>query len=349
MVGLSPGNAACIFLISVLCNVSAFIPAYAQDSEGRESRCYYVGTIGDNLSVQMDLVIDSGDVTGSYMYDRVGMHISLTGEIDKESSTLYLTEQDEKGRKTGAFKGTVRSGGKGFGMYIEGEWSNASGLSTLPFKLTKVADFVSVNVNAANKYEASYLYPSFISDTKANREITERLAKEAASEKKKFTGEAEEFFGSQESAAEWQENYSYSIEYYSPELVSLSGEVFSYTGGAHGNTLYMSLNYWIKDGKALLLGLPDLFMPRSNYIKVLSDYCVRDLKKQQAGWVLNGELKAFKADDLGPFLVSPRGITFAFAPYAVGPYVEGSYFVTVGFSELKGIINPGGPLKQFLK
>src|SRR3990167_590708 len=349
MVEFSLRNAAYLFLITVFCNVPVCISAHAQDNAGNESRYYYVGTIGDNFPVQMELVIDSGDVSGSYMYDKVGIPIPLTGEFDLKSSALNMVEQDEKGQKTGTFKGTVRSEGKSFGMYIEGEWSKANGLSTLPFKLTKVADFVSTNVNAKSQYEASYMYPSFITDTKANREITERLEREAVSEKKKFAGEAEEYFGSQESAGEWQENFSYSIEYYSPELVSLSGEVFSYTGGAHGNTFYMSSNYLIKDGKALLLSLSDLFTPKSNYVKVLSDYCIRDLRKQQAGWVLNGELKELKADDLSAFVISPRGITFAFAPYAVGPYVEGSYFVTVGYAGLKGAINPGGPLKQFLK
>lgn len=349
MVNVSLRNPAFLFLIFILSNASLCLSAHAQSDEGKESRYYYIGTIGDNLPVQMELVIDSGDVSGSYMYDRVGIPISLTGEMDKESSSLSLIEQDNRGRKMGTFKGTVKSEGKSFGKYFEGEWSKANGLSALHFKLTKVADFVTTHVNARDKYEASYMYPSFITDTKASRGITERLEKEAASEKKKFTDEAEEFFSAQESAGEWQENYSYSVEYYSPELISLSGEVFSYTGGAHGNTFYMSSNYWIKDGKALRLGLSDLFMPKSDYIKVLSDYCIRDLRKQQAGWVLNGELKELKADDLSAFVISPRGITFAFAPYAAGPYVEGSYFVTVGYAELKGAVNPAGPLKQFLK
>jgi hypothetical protein len=283
------------------------------------------------------------------MYDKVGIPISLAGEIDNGTSSLILTEQDDKGLKTGTFRGGIKSEGKSFGMFIEGEWSKANGLTTLPFKLTKVADFVSISVNVKDKYEAIYMYPSIITGTKTNREINERLEKEASSEKKKFTDEAEEFFSAQESAGEWQEDYSYTIEYYSPELISLSGEVFSYTGGAHGNTFYMSSNYWVKDGKALLLGLSDLFTPKSDYTKVLSDYCIRDLRKQQAGWVLNGELKELKADDLSAFVISPRGVTFAFAPYAAGPYVEGSYFVTVGFAELKGAVNPSGPLRQFLK
>jgi hypothetical protein len=283
------------------------------------------------------------------MYDKVGIPISLAGEIDKGTSSLILTEQDDKGLKTGTFRGSVKSEGKSFGKFIEGEWSNANGLTTLPFKLTKVADFITTGVNVKNKYEATYMYPSFVTDTRANREINERLEKEAASEKKKFTAEAEEFFAAQESVGEWQENFSYTIEYYSPQFISLSGEDFSYTGGAHGNTFYMSSNYWIKDGKALSLGLSDLFMPKSDYLKILSDYCIRDLRKQQAGWVLNGELKELKADDLSAFVISPRGVTFAFAPYAAGPYVEGSYFVTVGFAELNGAVNPSGPLRQFLK
>lgn len=342
-------KAAFLFLITALGVVGLHASAHAQGNEGRESRYYYVGTIGDDLPVQMEMVIDSGDVSGSYMYDRVGIPIPLTGDMDNESRNISLTEQDDKGQKTGTFKGVVRNEGKGFGKFIEGEWSKANGLARLPFKLTKVADFVSEKAVKASRYEAAYMYPSLVAVTKASLEINESLTREAAAEKKKFVTEAEEFFSARESAGEWQEDFGYSIEYYSPELISLSGEVFSYTGGAHGNTSYMSSNYWIKDDKALLLGLSDLFMPKSNYLKVLSDYCISDLGKQQAGWVLNGELKELKAEDLGAFVVSPGGLTFAFAPYVAGPYVEGPYYVTVGYGELKGIINPSGPLKQFLK
>lgn len=99
----------------------------------------------------------------------------------------------------------------------------------------------------------------------------------------------------------------------------------------------------------MLLNLSDLFTPESNFIKTLSDYCINDLGKQNAGLVVNGELEELKASDLKMFVGSPRGITFTFAPYAVGSYVEGSYFVLVGYGELESIINPKGPLKQFLK
>ena len=342
-------RAAFLLIFTALYNVAG--PSYAQPdtTTANEERYYYIGTIGDNLPIQMELIFDSGDLTGSYMYDKVGTPISLTGNIDSATGNLSLVEQDEEGTKTGTFNGSVKNAEKDSGKYIEGKWSKANGLTTLPFKLTKVADFVSENVNAKGKYEATFMYPSFVTGTKAGRDISERLKNEAAAEKKKFTDQAEQFFKSEDAAGEWQEDYSYSIQYYSPELISLSGEVFSYTGGAHGNTFYISSNYWIKEEKAMLLDLPDLFTPKSNYIKVISDFCMRDLRKQEAGWVLNGELKELKAEDLKAFVISPGGVTFAFAPYMVGPYVEGPYFVTVGFRDIKGVARPDGPLRQFLK
>ncbi|HVY56094.1 MAG TPA: DUF3298 and DUF4163 domain-containing protein [Thermodesulfobacteriota bacterium] len=332
-----------------MCNIAGSLGAYAGDDSVSETRYYYAGSIGENLPIQMELIFDSGDVTGSYMYDKVGTPITLTGTLDKAAGTLSLDEQDDKGLKTGSFKGSIKSEGKSFGNYIEGKWTKSSGLTSLPFRLTKVADFVSVSVSSKDKYEATFMYPSFVTGTNAGREISEKLEREAAAEKKKFIEQADEFFKSQESAGEWQENYNYSIEYYSPELISLSGEVFSYTGGAHGNTFYVSSNYWIKQDKALPLSLHDLFTPKSDYLNVLSDLCIRDLRKQQAGWVLSGELKELKAEDLGAFAISPGGITFAFAPYVVGPYVEGPYFVTIGYGGIKDIVKADGPLGQFIK
>jgi hypothetical protein len=63
--------------------------------------------------------------------------------------------------------------------------------------------------------------------------------------------------------------------------------------------------------------------------------------------VVNGEITSLKEDEIGPFALSPRGIQFAFAPYAVGPYSDGASFVTIAYEDLKDIINPEAPLSQF--
>ena len=42
-------------------------------------------------------------------------------------------------------------------------------------------------------------------------------------------------------------------------------------------------------------------------------------------------------------------MTFGFEPYAVGPYAQGTFFVTVPFGVLEPVIDPVGPLKAFVK
>lgn len=38
--------------------------------------------------------------------------------------------------------------------------------------------------------------------------------------------------------------------------------------------------------------------------------------------------------------VTQRGLTFVFAPYAVGPYAQGAFFVTVPFARVQSLLNP---------
>ncbi|MEQ9618159.1 MAG: DUF3298 domain-containing protein [Deltaproteobacteria bacterium] len=319
----------------------------AEDPSDSEARYYYVGTIGDNLAIQMELIVESEDITGLYIYDKNGIPISLNGKLNRDNMTFTIVEQDEKGEKTGTFDGKLASDGAGFGT-LSGEWTKANGLTSLGFKLKKVADFIFSTLRQGTLIEASFSVPYFLSPSQAFRDISDGLRKDMLSAQNKFVGEAQESFMTQSSAAGWQQSYDYRIEYYSADLLSLSGEVFSYSGGAHGNTYFASKNYWIKDGRAVQLKLSDLFLPNSKFIDTLSGLCINDLRKQKAGWVIGGEVRSFKEEELGVFALSPAGLVFAFAPYTVGSYAEGPYFVNVPFSELEGLIDPRGPLKQFV-
>ena len=109
--------------------------------------------------------------------------------------------------------------------------------------------------------------------------------------------------------------------------------------GKQRDIYYASSNYLIKEDGSKLLKLSDLFKKDSDYVKVLSDLLIAELTVQKAGWVVNGEIKSFKKDEIGPFALSPKGIQFAFAPYAVGPYVEGAFFVTIPFKSIDHIID----------
>jgi hypothetical protein len=317
----------------------------AQDKD--EAKYYYIGKIGENLPIQMELSLDDGDVRGSYYYDKKGIPLSLSGEADLKESKIKLVESDDKKKKTGKFNGTFTPIPEGMGITIEGTWSNAEGKNELPFKLNKVANYDFSLIKQGKYSEAKWSYPKLISKNEVIQNVSIKLRDRMKPALEEFQKDAKEGFMTDVITSTWLFTYDYTIEYYSDELISFTGLVYSYTGGAHGNTYFVSSNYSVMGDDSTLLKLSDLFKKDSDYVKVLSEYCIKDLGKQGAGWVVNGEIKSLKEDEIGPFALSPRGVQFAFAPYAVGPYSEGAFFVTIDYGHLKSIINPDGPLAQF--
>ncbi len=127
----------------------------SQEDDRPESRYYYTGMLGDGLAIQMELVMDSSGVTGSYMYDKIGTPLSLTGSVDTETSIITLVEQDDKGNRTGTFAGKLESEGTNYAKTIEGKWMKAGGKDKIPFKLNKVAYYIWSETKAGGKYEMS--------------------------------------------------------------------------------------------------------------------------------------------------------------------------------------------------
>lgn len=330
--------------LAVLTFLIFSVVTYAQNKD--ETKYYYIGNIGDGLSIQMELSVEGSDVQGSYYYNKYGIPIDLSGQVNFKDSTITLIEKVEKGKSGGTFTGTFTPIGGELGTTIEGTFSMSS---KLPFKLTKVANYEFSKIKQGNFSEAKWSYPKLISTNEVIQKISSKLYDRMKPQIEEYQKDAKEGFMEDLITSTWLFNYDYSIDYYSEELISLKGLVYSYTGGAHGNTYYVSSNYLITGGESRLLKLSDLFKKDSGYVKILSDLIIKDLKKQKAGWVVNGEIKSLKEDEIGPFALSTRGIQFAFAPYAVGPYSDGAFFVTVGYENLKNIIEPHGPIAHFIK
>lgn len=332
------------FLTVVLTLLFFTVLAYAGDKD--QTKYYYIGTIGDGLSIQMELSVEGPDVQGSYYYNKYGIPIDLSGLVNSKDSTITLTEKVEKGKRGGTFTGAFTPIGGGLGTTIEGTFSMSS---KLPFKLTKVANYEFSVIKQGNFSEAKWSYPKLISKNEVLQKITGKLYDGMKPQIEEYQKDAKEGFMEDLITSTWLFNYDYSIEYYSDELISFTGLVYSYTGGAHGNTYFVSSNYSIDEKDSKLIELSDLFKKDSHYVKVLSELIIKDLQKQKAGWVVNGEIKSLKEDEIGPFALSPRGIQFAFAPYAVGPYSDGAFFVTIGYENLKSILKSNGPIAHFFE
>ena len=302
-------------------------------------RGYFVGHIGD-APIQMDLRIDGARVSGWYFYDRVGRYIDLDGTL--EFGTLTIEESVE-GRVTGVFEGEVPWSPQG-NVVLEGTWRSPSD-STLPFRLTRVADFASLALEQG-PIEAHRSLPFFLAGElqALNGVLHERALPdliEFFEAGRNLQINDEFYFG-------WSLDESTTIRYLDETLVSAMSNIYIYTGGAHGNTFYRSFNLWRVDGPFREVTLADLFEPSSDYLQRLSGMILEQLREFGASDAVDGRVTMFEEADLSVFEISPEGLTFAFAPYQVASYVEGSFFVTLAYDTIADMVALEGPLGRFM-
>ena len=139
------------------------------------------------------------------------------------------------------------------------------------------------------------------------------------------------------------------------DLISIQFDVGSYfQGAAHPNSYTEVINYDLKNGRQLKLS--DLFKPGAKYLQPIANYCVADLKKQQA--TEKGKALSDSEIDTGAaavpknyqsWTITRKGLGVNFDAYQVGPYAAGPQFVMVPYAAVKDVINPEGPIAQFAK
>ena len=131
------------------------------------------------------------------------------------------------------------------------------------------------------------------------------------------------------------------------DLISVLSTVDTYTGGAHPNTFHHS--YLLQAGRTGVarLDLADLFGRQTRWLARLSDLVIEGLRRQQATWVVDGQVARLHEDDLAVFTLTAQGVTFHFSPYLMGPYVQGTFRVTLPFEALLDLATPDSPLATF--
>ncbi|MDP8218959.1 MAG: DUF3298 and DUF4163 domain-containing protein [Candidatus Theseobacter exili] len=311
-------------------------------------RGYFVGSITNDISVQMDLFVVSDTVTGSYYDSSKKLISSINGSIDKAGiATLNIINNEHI---SGRLCGDVNvSEGTFYAV-----WTNVTGKKSVPFQFIKKADYICKKANVGEIIESVIVYPYFMSSFYPFKKINGIIEEYMLTLQDEFLQNEKDAYFLEYRLIEydmpgWSLHSECSIHFYSDELVSLLENVYAYTGGAHGNTNYSSWNYWIQEGDAVLIDLNALFLDKSDYVEVLAGFCLKDLKEQEAGWVTDGMVNSLDEINLKVFTISLAGISFYFAPYEMGCYAEGTYTVTIPYSELKDIIDLNGPLKTLVE
>jgi len=332
-------------------------------------KVYFHGRIAGTLAIEMTLTRDGDRLTGSYLYPKVGKNINLAGTVDKDGN-VQLKETDESGKDTGVFKGKWKpatdSPDPGLNE-IEGKWSKPDGSKETEFSLMQqpiefsapvlVTSKVIHEANKQKHYTVDAKYPQIDGDPRFdnfNKEARAMITKDVAAFKAGETGaEADTGTTLADEARESTLDVGYEIRCATDQMISVEFiEVTYEAGAAHDNILTTVLNYDVKNGKKLALA--DLFNTKSNYLSVISAYCVKDLrdraKKDKDSMLMEDMLKdgaSPRADNYRACAITKKGLWITFDPYQVAAFAAGPQHVLVPYSALKDIMKPDGPLTAF--
>jgi Protein of unknown function (DUF3298)/Deacetylase PdaC len=317
------------------------------------------GTIGEK-KVQLTLTRAGNKLSGKYFYQDIGKDLRLAGTIDAEGN-FKLEEYDARNTKTGEFKGKWNQGEGG--IYLEGEWTNPKNDKSLIFSLgeemiyftgrTRLINKTYAEKNKPKMYEITADYPELVgvnpaTAAKFNEIIKVRVMKDVNEFRKAMLGlSAEETKFFKDNGTEAYLEMGYLVDYANDKVISIGFGTSTYEGGAHPNHYSFSVNFDLTSGKKI--ELVDLFKPKSNYLKVISDYCIKRLKEQQEDmsddeWIATGA--GPKISNYRSWTVKKDGILITFDPYQVAAYAAGPQEVLVPYSELKNILRAGSVVEK---
>ena len=342
------------------------VPAPAEFKE------VFVGAIDDKHAVRMELERKDADLSGSYFYERAGAFnsatrtLALKGRIDEDGNVTLAESTYAAGnpQKTGEFKGKLDglSANGDASLRLSGSWTGGKGGKQLPFSLRqlrfdlgglKLDERKEERENKKLRYEIDTAMPQLAAAgdarvEKFNQAVTNLVAPRTGEFMKVADETArEEAAAKQDAKSSLPPNslsVSYEVTAANKDFISVLFSFYEYLGGAHPNTITESFNYDLNRNAPV--SLADLFTPNSNYLKVISDYAIKELKKlDTVSGVENGA--GPKIENFHSWNITPAGLKITFDPYQVGSYAAGAHEVVVPYSVLKPIIRQDGLLAQF--
>ena len=290
----------------------------------------------------------AGSLRGEAVQLELTLPASPTDESSEHISGRRLSTPPEPLTGTVAENGDVRVQSAGLGTLTLREhlsdpaaqpaFTGTTG-SGDAFSLELIASYTTQRLTQGPFLEASWSVPYFLAPPwrRVNRPLQNAVRVPAAT----FIGEAQGLL--EEGALGFPYAFESELEIVrlTPNVLSLLERRYTYTGGAHPNTGYRSLTYQSQniEGEVRRIGLNDLFRDGAAYRRILLDEVTLKLRARRAAWIEDSSV-TLTARDLGVFTLTGRGLEFVFAPYAVGPYAQGAFFVTVPYEQLQGLLKP---------
>jgi hypothetical protein len=336
----------------------------------------YEGSIGDQLTLSVNLIRSFNQVSGNFQYETSGTKLietlTLSGQAINDSTYLK-----EFGRKTTAFKSVLTS------EQFSGVWTNHEEQS-IGFVLNAKYP------QGSMAFDVSYLHSEILLDPKdknsptahieltliypktgyANPTVSDSVMKVI---KSSFFGEGlasthpdsllmafeQEYYRNyreQNQPRPETDGYSFSWEkmintgviYNSNHVLCLEFERYAYTGGAHGmsHISYRMVN--LQDGSPLTF--QDVFIEGSDSLlsqlltqKLRDDFHIpEDSTLKKAGFFID---KIVPNHNL---YINGNGIGFVYNSYEIAPYSFGATHIFLEFKQVDQLIKPTSPVYKLV-
>ena len=253
---------------------------------------------------------------------------------------------DTKTTVIASFSGRRESGFSSAGRTISGSLSITAYPGTvLTTELQRFAEFSTWEFSQG-RIHAAVTAPHVVVGGEALNELLESSQRGRL---ERFVNEGQDYASDGILGWAWELEEYVTIEGVAGSYLSLLNSIYTYTGGAHPNTFFNSYLYELRPSGVTEVTLDQLFRSDSNWLSRLTPLILSDLERQEASWVTQGQVTELTTVDLAAFTLGPSGLTFHFSPYSMGPYVQGSFAVTIEFGQLLGLAPAGGALELFAR
>lgn len=184
------------------------------------------------------------------------------------------------------------------------------------------------------KPSLSLNYPEF-GKKKVDASILEFINQIAAGYDEEVKEDAPEDAEKPESYDMWEMSGFYTLEKPNPDFASIVFNIYSYTGGAHGNLLIRCLNYDLASQQALTFR--DIFGDPEKAVQLLSELTAKKLRNDLGDDADEDMIQGGTTPEEANFAnitLLPHGIAVEFQPYQVGPWSIGPQHVEISLEEL---------------
>ena len=130
-------------------------------------------------------------------------------------------------------------------------------------------------------------------------------------------------------------------------LISLQFQITIYIyKTAHPSTHSRTVNYDLQAGTDIRLG--QLFLPGSDYLQRIANYCITQLKTRKIGFDPSSSGVQPLPANYGNWNITADGLLITFNENQVAAFAAGAQQVVVPYSELQADIDPHGALAGYL-